>query len=146
MRKRIFSVLLLATVIVAPFIRLSNGGSGWNEAVAASHLAAQTSSARGVTVKVTPQNVASDATTWNFAVVLDTHSADLSDDLVKSSLLLDEAGRRFTPLGWDGAPPGGHHREGVLRFKPPSPLPQSIELQITRTGEGAPRSFRWQLK
>ena len=147
MRKAIFSVLALTVVAVAPATWLSdNGGFGWNEAVAASHLAAQTSSARGVTVKVTPQNVAGDAKTWDFAIVLDTHSADLNDDLVKSSLLLDGASGRYAPVAWDGAAPGGHHREGVLRFKSVSPQPQSIELQITRADEDAPRSFRWQLK
>jgi len=36
--------------------------------------ATQSSSARGVTVKVTPQNLASDAKTWDFAIVLDTGS------------------------------------------------------------------------
>jgi hypothetical protein len=147
MRKTIFSVLALTAITVVPAAWLSdNGGFVGNEAVAASHLATQTSSARSVTVKVTPQNVAGDAKTWSFAIVLDTHSAELNDDLVKSSALLDSAGGRFTPVAWDGAPPGGHHREGVLRFKPVSPQPQSIELQITRTGEDAPRSFRWQLK
>ena len=147
MRKTIFSVLALTALAVAPTAWLShNGGFRWNEAIAASHLAAQTSSARGVTVKVTPQNVAGDAKTWDFAVVLDTHSGDLSDDLVKSSLLLDGAGGKYSPIAWDGAAPGGHHREGVLRFKPVSPQQKSIELQITRAGEDAPRSFRWQLK
>ncbi len=147
MRKLIFSVLALTAVAVAPAEWLSdNGGFGWNEAVAASHLATQTSSARSVTVKVTPQNVADDAKTWDFAVVFDTHSADLNDDLMKSSLLLDGAGGRYAPVAWDGALPGGHHREGVLRFKPVSPQMQSIELQITRAGEDAPRSFRWQSK
>lgn len=147
MRKTIFSVLALTAITVVPAAWLSdNGGFSGNEAVAASHLATQTSSARGVTVKVTPQNMAGDAKTWNFAIVLDTHSAELNDDLVKSSLLLDSAGGRFTPVAWDGASPGGHHREGVLRFKPVSTQPQSIELQITRAGEDAPRSFRWQLK
>ena len=147
MRKALFSVLALTAVAVAPAAWLTdNGGFGWSEAVAASHLAAQTSSARGVTVKVTPQNVAGDAKMWDFAIVLDTHSADLNDDLVKSSLLLDRAGGAFAPVAWDGAPPGGHHREGVLRFKPISPGPQSIELRITRAGEDVPRSFRWQLK
>ena len=147
MRKAIFSVLALTAVAAAPAAWLADsGGFGWNEAVAAVHLATQTGSARGVTVKVTPQNVANDANTWDFAIVLDTHSADLNDDLVKSSLLLDGAGGRHAPLAWDGAPPGGHHREGVLRFKPISPRPQAIELQISRAGEDAPRSFRWQLK
>ena len=147
MRKAIFFVLALTAVTVGPAAWLSdNGGFGWNEAVAASHLATQTSSARSVTVNVTPQNVAGDATTWDFAIVLDTHSQDLSDDLLKLSLLVDGAGGQHSPTAWDGAPPGGHHREGVLRFKPISPQPQSIELQIARAGEDAPRSFRWQLK
>ena len=113
---------------------------------ASPNLATQTVSARGVTIKVTPRNLASNAGSWEFAIVLDTHSAELNDDLVKSSSLLDGAAGRLAAVGWDGAPPGGHHREGVLRFKPVSPQPQSIELQITRAGEDAPRSFRWQLK
>ena len=152
MRKSVsgFAVLLAAAAVSYSIV--TGGAIGLSAALAASseaanpNLPAQTSSARGVTVKVTPQNVAGDAKMWDFAVVLDTHSADLNDDLVKSSLLLDGAGGRYAPAAWDGAPPGGHHREGVLRFKPISPRPQSIELQITRAGEDAPRSFRWQLK
>ena len=91
-------------------------------------------------------NLARNAGSREFAIVLDTHSQDLSDDLVKSSLLLDGAGGQHSPTAWDGAPPGGHHREGVLRLKLISPQPQSIELQITRAGEAALRSLRWQLK
>lgn len=113
---------------------------------AAAELATEKSSDRGVTVAVTPQNLSGDAKTWDFKIVLDTHSADLSDDLVKSAILLDGTGARHVPIGWEGAAPGGHHREGVLRFKPVSSQPQTIELQITRPGESAPRSFRWQLK
>lgn len=101
---------------------------------------------RGVTVVVTPQNLSPTAKTWDFKVVLDTHSADLNDDLVKSSLLLDSAGGQYAPLAWDGAPPGGHHREGVLRFRPLATRPQAIELRITRPGESAPRTFRWKLE
>ena len=112
----------------------------------AAELGVQRSSAGGVTVEITPQNLAAGAKRWDFKVVLDTHSAELNDDLVKSSLLLDGAGGRHAPLAWKGAPPGGHHREGVLQFKPISPAPQAIELQIKRSGETAPRSFRWQLK
>lgn len=113
---------------------------------AAAELTTQKSTDRGVTVAVTPHNLAADAKTWDFKIVLDTHSADLSDDLVKSALLLDGTGGKYAPINWDGAGPGGHHREGVLRFKPVSPLPQAIELLIARPGESAPRSFRWQLK
>jgi hypothetical protein len=112
---------------------------------AGAELPTQKSADRGVTVAVTPQNLAAGAANWDFKVVLDTHSADLSDDLVKTTVLVDGSGRRYTPVAWDGAGPGGHHREGILRFKPISPRPPSIELQITRSGEAAPRTFRWQL-
>jgi len=115
-------------------------------AAAAAELETRTSSAAGVTVKVTPKDVAPGAATWAFAVVLDTHSKDLSDDLVKSSLLIDAQGVRYPPLAWEGAPPGGHHREGLLRFKGLGPAPGAFELQIRRPGESVPRSFRWTLK
>lgn len=32
---------------------------------------------------------------------------------------------------WDGQGPGGHHREGALRFSPPIPPGASVELHIT---------------
>ena len=79
-------------------------------------------------------------------MVLDTHSQDLSDDLLKTAVLVDAQGGRHAPLAWQGAPPGGHHREGVLRFKGLGALPDAIELQIRRPGEAAPRAFLWKLK
>lgn len=112
----------------------------------AAELSAQRSSAGGVTVAVTPQNLAASARSWDFKVVLDTHAGELNDDLVKTATLLDDKGSRYGPLKWEGAGPGGHHREGVLKFKPLSPTPATIELQIKRAGEANPRSFRWQLK
>ena len=145
-----FAVLLAAAAV--SYSVATGGVIGLGAAVAASsetanpNLPAQTSSASGVTIKITPTNIASNAGSWEFAIVLDTHSQDLSDDLVKLSLLLDGPGGKYSPTAWNGAPPGGHHREGMLRFKPISPRPQSIELQITRAGEGAPRTYRWELK
>jgi len=113
---------------------------------ASAELATQKSSERGVTVAVTPQDLSSNAKTWEFKIVLDTHSGDLSDDLLKTAVLLDGTGTRHVPVAWDGAAPGGHHREGVLRFKAVSPQPQAIELRIARPGEPGPRLFRWQLR
>jgi len=114
--------------------------------VASAELATQKSSERGVTVAATPQDLSSNAKTWDFKIVLDTHSGDLSDDLLKTAVLLDGTGTQHVPVAWDGAAPGGHHREGVLRFKAVSPQPQAIELRIARPGESGPRSFRWQLR
>ncbi len=108
-------------------------------------IATQSSSGQGVTVKVTAKSIGLPASPWEFTVVLDTHSADLSDDLAQSATLTTDDGRTFKPTGWFGAPPGGHHREGVLTFDVPAPRPGAIELRIDRPGESAPRTFRWQL-
>ena len=105
----------------------------------------QKSSNGGVTIAVTPQNLSSDARTWDFKIVLDTHSADLNDDLVKSAVLI-APDAKHVPVEWDGAAPGSHHREGVLRFQPIKPTPPAVELQIQRPAESAPRIFRWNFK
>ena len=99
--------------------------------------------ANGVTIAVTPQMKA--VAVPEFKIVMDTHSQDLDDDFLKSAVLLDSAGNRYAPIAWDGAGPGGHHREGVLRF-PPLPTTSSMELQIARPREQSPRTFRWQLQ
>jgi hypothetical protein len=112
----------------------------------AAELGTRTSSAGGVTVSVTATSVAPGAAVWEFAVVLNTHSQDLSDDLMKNSVLIDAKGSRHSPIAWEGSPPGGHHRKGVLRFKGLAALPDAIELQIRRPGETAPRAFSWNLK
>jgi hypothetical protein len=111
----------------------------------AAELGVQRSSTGGVTVAVTPQNLAAGAKSWDFKVVIDTHSQVLSDDLVKIAALLDDTGSRHLPVKWEGAGPGGHHRAGTLKFNAISPQPKAIELQIQRSGESKPRSFRWQL-
>jgi hypothetical protein len=113
---------------------------------AAVELPTQKSSQNGVTVAVTPRTLSSDVEIWDFNIVLDTHSQNLSDDFAKSAVLLDGSGARYEPVAWDSAGPGGHHREGVLRFKRITPQPQTIELQISRDGESGARVFRWELK
>jgi hypothetical protein len=102
----------------------------------------QSTSADGVTMKVTPKGVAPGAAEWEFTVVLDTHSRELDDDLAKSSVLVAD-GIELRPIGWSGAPPGGHHREGVLRFAAPTAPVQVVELRIQRSGESSARVFRW---
>lgn len=110
---------------------------------AAQGLSTQSSSAAGVTVKATPRALSGGV--WEFEVVFDTHTQELNDDLVKSTLLLAD-GKPLAPAVWQGDPPGGHHRKGVLKFNAAEPRPQAIELTITRPGEPKARSFRWQLK
>ena len=105
----------------------------------------QMSNERGIKVTVTPQNISSEAKAWDFRVALETHTQDLSDDLSKSSVLIAD-GKQYLPIAWEGAPPGGHHRKGVLRFKAIAPQPKSMELQIRLSGDTAPRSLKWLMK
>ena len=107
--------------------------------------ATRSSISEGVTVKATPKLIGPSDKRWEFTIVLDAHSADLSDDLIQSASLTTSDGRTLKPASWTGAAPGGHHREGVLTLDVPAPRPTTIELRIARTGESAPRTFRWQL-
>lgn len=113
---------------------------------ASQQLAPQSSEDGGVTVRVTPLDLSADAKSWSFEVVLDTHSQDLADDLTQTAAIIDEAGKPHAPLAWEGAPAGGHHRKGVLRFAPITPPPAAVELRMQRPGEPKPRTFRWPLK
>jgi len=97
------------------------------------------------TSQATPKLVGLIDSRWEFSVALDTHGAGLNDDLTQSATLTTSDGRTLKPASWTGAAPGGKHREGVLAFEIPAPRPSTIELQIARPGESAPRTFRWQL-
>jgi hypothetical protein len=115
-------------------------------AAAGAQLIEQKSTEGGVTVLVTPQAISAGAKTWNFNVVLDTHTQDLADDFAKTTVLVDERGAEYRPVVWEGPGPGSHHRSGVLKFAAGKRLPQSLEMRMSRPGEAKPRSFRWQLR
>lgn len=143
-RLTFISPWLVSAIFVAGAVLAATPAAAWAQANA-NGMAAQTSSERGVTVKVAPKSIGTRDGRWEFAIVLDTHSADLRDDLTQSATLKTSDGRAFKPVRWDGAGPGGHHRQGVLTFEVPAPRPMTIELTIVRAGEAAPRTFRWKL-
>jgi hypothetical protein len=87
-------------------------------------LVSQTSNDSGIKVVVAPQNLSNAAQSWDFEVTLETHTQALNDDMAKSSALIAD-GKQYAPLAWEGAPPGGHHRKGMLRFKTIVPQPVS---------------------
>lgn len=97
-----------------------------------------------VTVKITPQNFS--GTQWKFAIVFDTHSVDLNQDIMQIVELTDNQGTIYKPIAWEGAEPGGHHREGVLLFDAIHPAPVYVELKIKKVGGIAERSFKWYLQ
>ncbi len=108
-------------------------------------LPVQTNSEAGVTVSVKP-NISSKASSWDFEVTLSTHTVELKQDMRSASVLIDAEGKPQSAIGWEGDPPGGHHRKGVLRFNPLSDKPQFLELRISGVGGVELRVFRWQLE
>jgi len=77
-------------------------------------LTEQTTKIGDVEVKVTPTQL--DSSGAAFTVVLDTHA------------------------GWEGAPSGGHHREGTLRFRAAGPLGAAT---LAVGGLSGPARFTW---
>lgn len=99
-----------------------------------------------VTIKVTPVKFGKDAQIWKFDIVFDTHSVELDQDLMQIATLVDDKENVYRPTAWEGAGPGGHHREGILVFDPINPFPQSVELKIKDVGGIPERSFKWNIQ
>jgi len=80
-----------------------------------------------------------------FEITINTHSGSLDFDLTQISILEDDKGGRYSPLNWEGAGPGGHHREGILSFPKLKNRPKLVKL-IIEDISGQPRIFEWQIK
>lgn len=78
-----------------------------------------------------------------FQIAIDTHSVDLDFDLTKISTLHDNFGKDYYPMEWEGSEPGGHHRNGILRFPKINANARSIKLIIK---DSTRREFEWSLK
>ncbi len=107
-------------------------------------LEAQSVDGGSVTVEVKPVAVAV-GQPIEFQVAMNTHSVDLSNDMVASSVLEDNAGNEYKPTAWDGPPGGGHHRSGTLKFDALKTKPQSLTLIIKGIAGVADRTFKWDL-
>jgi len=105
-------------------------------------LTAKSSDSGGVRVVVKPKRVDT-GSAWEFEVTMDTHTKPLGEDLTKAAVLVDGAGRRYMPVAWQGDPPGGHHRKGILRFPAPPEPTKSFELQMQGVGGASQRVFQW---
>ncbi|MEK9182493.1 MAG: hypothetical protein AAB809_00250 [Patescibacteria group bacterium] len=95
-----------------------------------------------ITVVITPLDLLPESAEWKFDIVMNTHSVELDQDMTKSAVLIDDQGKEYKPLRWEGGEAGGYHREGVLIFSQITPIPKSIELKISGIGN-VERSFIW---
>ncbi|MDX1615657.1 MAG: hypothetical protein R3300_15195 [Candidatus Promineifilaceae bacterium] len=103
-----------------------------------------------VTVAVSPLNVGRNEPTLDFEVVLNTHSVDLSMDLVRLAWLTFDTGVEIAPIAWE-APRGGHHVTGVLSFPAEQNgqrlLDEAAVIQLILKNVDAPtRTFTWSLQ
>jgi len=97
-----------------------------------------------VTVTVTPTLLSEESEEWKFDVVMDTHSVELEQDMTKIVVLVDDQGKEYAPISWEG-PTGGHHREGVLSFNSVEST-KWVEIKINDIAGIPERSFKWSLK
>ena len=81
-----------------------------------------------------------------FKIRMQTHSVELSHDMVSVSILKDDNGREYRPLNWNGSPPSGHHRSGVLEFPALTGKPTAVTLVIKDIANVPERTFQWKVK
>ncbi len=128
-------------LMLAVFTMLSNFGFP-SDAEAYSSI---TSRKNGVTVDVKPRKFAPGEPV-EFEVRMNTHSVDLAEDMTAVCMLKDDQGREYRPVSWQGAPPGGHHRRGVLAFPTLAGNPNSVTLVIRNIGAVPERTFEWNVE
>ena len=155
MNKTLTALVLLAVFSGGLFILYRDRYAG-QEISAAPDISQQASSSQkwetkaeeevSVTVVVTPLDLSPQSAEWKFDVGINTHSVELDQDMTKIAVLTDNQGKEYKPVAWDGAAPGGHHREGVLVFRAVSPTPRSVELTIKDIGGSPERACKWDLK
>lgn len=104
-----------------------------------------TSREKSVTVDVVPVQLAPGKPA-KFEVRMNTHSVPLEQDLVVVSILKDDQGGQYQPTKWQGSPPGGHHRTGVLEFPILKGNPKSVKLVIREVAGVPERTFGWKVE
>lgn len=106
-------------------------------------IASQINNEGPITVTVTPLITAKNIE-LSFKIVLDTHIEEISNDMTQSAVMIGDDGKEYIPAAWEGDPPGGHHREGILKFNAVSAA-KNFELRIRGIGGVAERIFKWNL-
>ncbi|KKP31785.1 MAG: hypothetical protein UR21_C0005G0007 [Candidatus Woesebacteria bacterium GW2011_GWC2_31_9] len=89
----IFAIFLVSLIIYSKFIIKNKSNIV---------LDTQTNSEGSVIVEITPpQDILENFNIWRFSVNLNTHSIELTEDLTKISVLIDDKGKIYNPESWD---------------------------------------------
>ncbi len=139
--------VLFGLVLLGVYRKPENQGNELRESPASNQgtLEAKTDDSGEVTTTVVPKNITPNAASWDFEIEMNTHAVELDTNFLESSVLVVD-GATYKPTAWEGDPPGGHHREGVLKFSAIVPFPPSISIVIRGVGGVASRTFTWTLE
>ena len=132
------SLMVLAAILMAGLLVGCGGQS--SSVSSAPGLAPRTVNAGSVEVTITPVRV--DDSGAAFQIKFDTHSGDLGLDVPAASRLVVD-GKEWGGANWVGDPPGGHHRQGELRFKAGGTA--QGEVRLTLSGLPAAVEASWTL-
>ncbi len=97
-----------------------------------------------VTVSATPE-ILQLGKQPQFTLAFNTHSEELDFDVSKISKIIDDKGNEYNTSIWEGSPPGGHHRTGILTFNEEIKEASKIKLVITDVAGIKERVFEWKL-
>lgn len=119
----LFTLAAVLAVVATVAVQLARGGEP-----EPAGFGSRTVQAGAVEVRMTALTLG--ASGARFRVELDTHAVALDLDLARAAQL--RVNGRLADAGtWEGTGPGGHHREGTLRFATAVPVGASLELRIT---------------
>lgn len=142
------SIIILVIIILFSSFTSSSKPEQENDTTQSSHsdqnLSLQESDENNVVIVVKPK-VISEGKKTQFEIQLNTHSVNLDFDLEKISKLIDENGNEYTDSTWEGSPPGGHHRNGVLTFDTPMVQTKTLRLIMIDESSIKERTFEWKI-
>ncbi len=104
----------------------------------------QTVEGGSVSVAVQPIDLQAGAPA-DFEIAMNTHSVDLSADMLQVVTLRDNTGQEYAPTKWDGPVGGGHHRSGKLEFPALAANVKSITLLVKNIAGIPERTFNWEV-
>jgi hypothetical protein len=139
-RRLILAAIGLLAVLAAVAAFATRGQDHDPTVVEGAGLEVRTVSAGSVDITIEPRQL--DDQQAVFAITLDSHSVDLSADLTRATL---EVGGTIWPVEeWSGDAPGGHHREGDLRFESAGAATGTARLALD--GFPEPVEVTWELE
>ena len=105
----------------------------------------KSSDENSVRIEIIPEQLAPGKQA-KFNIKMNTHSVELNQDMVAVFILKDDKGYEYRPIRWNGSPPGGHHRSGVLEFPAIGKGAKSVALHVKDIANVPERIFEWKIE